>query len=122
LCTKPEEESANPIDIYLQWNEGFGRNSGVRGLDFSATLFTTRHDGRMKPLAKPWRQIVNLVRPVDLDRLSRGVEGDLAVLATMQMLLQIGADFGSYRVVDQVVEQSQKLSAGHFSTPFFLRK
>jgi hypothetical protein len=27
-----------------------------------------------------------------------------------------------YRVVDEVVEQSEKLSAGHFSTTFFRRK
>jgi hypothetical protein len=29
--------------------------------------------------------------------------------------LQLGADLGGYRVVDQVVEQGEELFAGHFS-------
>jgi hypothetical protein len=33
------------------------------------------------------------------------------------MLLQVGAHLGRDRIVDQVVEQGDKLSAGHFSTP-----
>jgi hypothetical protein len=38
------------------------------------------------------------------------------------VLLQLGASLGRHRVINQVVEQSQKLSAGHFSPPLFLRK
>ena len=40
----------------------------------------------------------------------------------VQMILDLGARLGGNGVVDQVVENCQKLSAGHFSTPFFLRR
>jgi hypothetical protein len=33
------------------------------------------------------------------------------------MLLELGAGLGGNRVVDEVVEKSEKLSAGHFSFP-----
>jgi hypothetical protein len=81
----------------------------------------------MQTLAKTGGHIVNLVGPVDLYRFAGSAQGDLAVFASAQVLLQVGAHFGGDRVVDQIVEQGEKLSAGHFSTPtslepFFWRK
>jgi hypothetical protein len=48
------------------------------------------------------------------------------------MLLQLGAGLGGHRIVNQIIEQSEKFSAGHFSfldshgldsaDPFFIRK
>ena len=85
-------------------------------------LLTPRHDGRVQALAEAGRQIVDLVGAVDLDGLASGGEGDFAMLAAMQMLLQFGAGLDGHFVVDQVVEQSQKFGAGHFSAPFLRRK
>jgi hypothetical protein len=44
------------------------------------------------------------------------------MVAAAQMLLQIGAHLRGDNVIDQVVKLGQKLSAGHFSPAFFLRK
>ena len=98
---------------------GPGRNAALFVL---AAFFATGHDGGVEALAQVGRKIVDLVGAIDFDGFAGGAEGDLAVLAAAQVFLQVGAHFGGYRVVDQIVEQSEKLSAGHFSTPFFLRK
>jgi len=81
----------------------------------------------MKPVAQPGGQIVQLMGPVNLNRLASGVEDHLAGTAVAQMLLQIGARFGGQRVVDQIIEKGEKLFAVHFSIPisrcpFFLPK
>ena len=93
----------------------------------SAAFFAAGHDGGMEAFAEAGGHLVDLVGAVDLDGLAGGAEGDFAVLAAAQVLLQVGTHLGGYRIVDQIVEQSQKLSAGHFSTPtslepFFERK
>jgi hypothetical protein len=67
-------------------------------------------------------KVVDLVGAIDFDGLSSGVEGDLAVIAAVEVLLQFGAGLGGDRVVDEIVEKSEKLRAGHFLAPFFLRK
>jgi hypothetical protein len=87
-----------------------------------AAFFAAGHDGGVEALAEVGGQVVDFVGTIDLDGFAGGAEGDLAVLATAQMFLQVSAHFGGYRIVDQIIEQSEKLSAGHFSTPFFLRK
>jgi hypothetical protein len=76
----------------------------------------------MEPLAEASRQVVNLMRPIDFNSLAGSAESDLAVIAAVQVVLQFGARLRGYRIVNQVIEQSEKFSAGHFSTPFFLRK
>src|ERR1039458_3545718 len=81
----------------------------------SAALFAAGHDGGVEALAEAGGQVVDLVGTVDFDGLARGVEDDLAVAAAPQVLLQLGARLGGHRVVDQVVEKGEKLSAGHFS-------
>jgi hypothetical protein len=97
----------------------------IHPVDFlspSAALFAACHDGGVEALAEAGGQIVNLVGAIDLNGLARGAERYFAVLAAAQMLLQVSAHLGSYRVVDQVVEQGEELSARHFSPTFFLRK
>ena len=76
----------------------------------------------MKALSEVGGQVVDFVGAIDFNGLPRGAERDLAVVAAAQVLLQFGAGLGGYRVVDQIVEQREKLSAGHFLAPFFLRK
>jgi hypothetical protein len=83
----------------------------------SAALFAALHDRLVQALAQTHRHLVDLVGPVDLDCLAGGVQRDFAMVATTQMILQIGAHLGSHRVVDQVIEHCQKLSARHFSLP-----
>ena len=97
------------------------------GWTVSAALFATSHNGGMQTFPKTGGHIVNLVRTVDLYRFAGSAKRDLAVFASSQVLLEVGAHFGGDRVVDQIIEQGEKLSAGHFSTPtslepFFLRK
>jgi hypothetical protein len=60
----------------------------------------------VETFAEAIRQFVELVGTIDLDGLTGGVVRYLAVLATMQMLLQLGTYLGGHRVVDQVIEQS----------------
>lgn len=98
----------------------------------STALFAAGHDGGVEALTKASRQVVDFVRPIDLNGLARGVESDFAMFAAVQMLLQLGTRFGGHRVVNQIVEKSEKLSASHFSfldspgldsaDPFFILK
>src|ERR1700677_5376052 len=88
----------------------------------SAAFFAAGHDGGVEALAEAGGKVVELMRAVDLDGFAGGRKRDLAVIAAAQMGLQFGAGFRSYLVVDQVIEQSEKFSARHFSTPFFRRK
>ena len=81
-----------------------------------AALFAASHDRGVQPFAQTSRHIVNLMRAIDFDCLAGGAERHFAVLATAQMLLQVGAHFGSHRIVDQIIEQGEKFSAGHFSS------
>src|ERR1700689_112516 len=81
----------------------------------SAAFFAAGHDGGVQALAEAGGKLVDLMRAIDLDGLPRGAEGDFAVIAAMQMLLQFSAGLGSYRVVNQVIEKSEKLSAGPYS-------
>src|SRR5580692_6859025 len=76
-------------------------------------LFAAGHDGRVKTLAEAGGEVVDLVRAVDLDGLAGGREGDFAVVAAVQMGLQLGAGLHAYFVVNQIVEQSEKFCAGH---------
>ena len=88
----------------------------------SAAFFAAFHDGGVEALSEARGQVVDFVGAVDFNGFAGGVEGDFAVLASAQVLLQVGAHLRGDGVVNQVVEQSEKLSAGHFSPPFFLRK
>ena len=88
----------------------------------SAYFLALLHDRAVQPLAYFRGKLVDLVALEDLDGLARGIQSDLAVLAAAQMLLQIGAHLRGHFVVNEVIELGQKLSASHFSPPFFLRK
>src|SRR6185437_7603892 len=83
----------------------------------SGIVFASRHDGCVEALAQVSGELIYLVGAVDFYRLARGVENHLAVPALVHMLLDLGAQFRGHAVVDQVVEEVQKLSAGHLSTP-----
>jgi len=85
---------------------------------WSAALFASRHDGCVQPLAQAGRHFVDLVRAVDLDGLASGAEGDLAVIAGFQVLLQLRTQPRLDGVFEHIVEQGKKLGAGHFSNPF----
>src|ERR1700686_5097939 len=93
---------------------------GLWGPTASAAFFAPGHDGGMEALAETGRAFVDLLDLLDLDGLVSGAEGDFAVLAAAQMFLQVSTHLGGYRVGDQVVEQSQKLSAGRGATPISL--
>jgi len=80
-----------------------------------AAFFAAGHDGGVEAVAEAGGEIVNLMGAVNLDGLAGGIEDDLAVAAFAEVGLQLGADLGGYRVVDQVVEQGEELFAGHFS-------
>jgi hypothetical protein len=71
-------------------------------------LFAACHDGGVETLAETGWHVVNFVRSVDFDRLSRRAEGDLAVFAPTQMLFQFGAHLGGDRFVDEVVKKSDE--------------
>ena len=78
-----------------------------------AAFFAPFHDGFVEAVAKSRRHLVDLVGAIDLDGFAGSVQRDLAVLAALQMLLEIGAHLAGDAVVDQVVEHGQKLSARH---------
>ncbi len=79
----------------------------------SAALLTSRHDGRVQAVPKIVGHLVDFVATVDLDGLSRGVKDDLAVAALLQVRFNFSASLSGNRVVDQIVENGEKLGAGH---------
>jgi len=83
-----------------------------------------RQNGLLQPLPHIVRKLINLMAAIDLNRLPRRAQRNLAVLASSQMLFQVGPQRNSHFVIDQIVQLRQKLSAGHFPPPFFafLRK
>jgi len=70
----------------------------------------------VKSFAKVVGQLVNIVRPVNFDGLACRVEDHFAVFALVHMGLNFGANRGGDAFVNQIVEESNKLSAGHFSS------
>jgi hypothetical protein len=82
----------------------------------SAAFFATGHNGGVEALAEVGGKVIDLVGTINFDCLAGGVEGDLAVAAAAEMLLQFGAGLDGYRVVDEVVEESEEFRAGHFSS------
>jgi hypothetical protein len=93
----------------------------------SAALLASGHDGGVESFTQIGGQVVDFVGAVDFDGLAGGIEDDLAVSATAQMGLQLGAHIGGHLVVDQIVEKGKKVFAGHFTipvsmSPFFLWK
>src|SRR5271166_2179976 len=97
------------------WRRGLPKRGVFPGR--SATPFAAGHDGVVEAFAKARRHFVDFVGAVDLDRLARGFEGDLAMLAAVQMFLEVSAQLCRGGIVDQFIEKGKKLSAGHFSTP-----
>lgn len=95
---------------------------GREGCQRSSALFTAGHDGGMESFAQFVGKPELFMGAIELDSLERGVENHLAVFAASDVGLQFGTQLRAQFIVDQVVEQGQKLGAGHFSTPFFLRK
>ena len=55
----------------------------------SAAFFASRHDSGVQSLAQPRRHLVDLVGPVDLDGLPRGVQRNLAVQVISQLPLPL---------------------------------
>lgn len=88
----------------------------------STAFFASGHDGCVEAFAEAGGEFVDLVRAVDLNGLARGVQGDFAMLAAFEVLLELGAGFWRNRVVDEVVEEGEEFRTGHFALPFFLRK
>ena len=76
----------------------------------------------MQTLANGVGKLVDFVGAVDFDRFARGIQGDFAMIAPFQVLLELGAGIVRDVVIDQFVEQRQKFCASHFSPTFFLRK
>lgn len=70
-----------------------------------AALRAAGHNRGVETLAKVSGKLIDLICAVDLDRLAGGIEGHLAVWATIQMGMKLLARFSGYRVVDHVVEK-----------------
>src|SRR5208337_2630428 len=79
-----------------------------------------RHNREMQALAYIGGQLVDFVAAENLDGLACGVEDDFAVAALFQVNFDLGARLGGNGLVEDVVENLEKLSAGHASTPFAL--
>src|ERR1700740_3497822 len=75
-------------------------------------VFATLHNGVVKAVAQLGGQLVDLMRPVDLDGLAGGIDDHFAVLALAHVLLDLGAGIGGDGLVDDVVEHGEELSAG----------
>lgn len=76
----------------------------------------------MQSIAQSLGQVVQRVRAVNLNCLARRVQRNFAVVAAVQMVLQLAARLQGDLVVNQIVKQCKKFRAGHFSPPFFLLK
>jgi hypothetical protein len=67
----------------------------------------------MQAIAKVVGHLIDLVASIDLDCLLGRVKDNFAVAAFLQVQLDFSAGLGGNRVVDQIVEDCKKLSAGH---------
>jgi hypothetical protein len=75
----------------------------------SATLFAFSKNRGLKPLAQPGGQFIDFVIAVNLDGLLRGTQGDHAVLASLEVDLQIGDQASRHLVIEKIAELRQKL-------------
>jgi hypothetical protein len=66
-------------------------------------------NGLLKPFAKIVRQFVDFVPAIDLNRFACRVESDLAMLASAQVLFELGPHWNAYCVVDEVVQMRHEL-------------
>jgi hypothetical protein len=71
----------------------------------------------VEAVAKACGQFVDLVRAINLDGLSGGIEDDLTMSAAAQVSFELGARLSGHRTVDQIVKEGEKLFTGHFSLP-----
>ena len=88
----------------------------------SAAFAAAGHDGGMKAFAEVRRQGIDFLGAVDFDGFAGGIEGHDAVIASAEVVFEVGAHFRGDFVIDQLVKLGQKLGACHFSPTFFLRK
>jgi hypothetical protein len=63
-------------------------------------VFAAGHNGFVEALAHAIRQFIDFVRAINLDRLFGGVERYFAVLAPVEVFLQLGTRLGRHCVVD----------------------
>jgi hypothetical protein len=97
--------------------------SGIEAGGFESTaVLAAGDDGLVKTLAYGVGQFVHLVALVELDGHFRRAQGNFTVLAPAEMFLHFHAGLGGNGIVDQFVEQCNKLGAVHFSPAFFFRK
>jgi len=82
-------------------------------LETLAAVFAARHDGGVQPVTKIFGHFVDFVAAVNLNCFAGGVEDDFAVAALLQVQFDLSAGLGGNRVVNQVIENGKKLSAGH---------
>jgi hypothetical protein len=75
----------------------------------SATLLTLSQNRRLQPLPQSLRQLINLMIPVNLDRLLRRPHGDDAMFASLEMGLQVGYQASRHLVIQKITELRQKL-------------
>jgi hypothetical protein len=71
----------------------------------SAAFFAASHDGGVEAFAEAGRHVVDFVGAVDFDGFAGGGEGNFAVLAALEVLLQVGPHGGRNGVVNQIVEE-----------------
>jgi hypothetical protein len=142
-CELPEMKNAGKraqvIDLLMEMTPFYWESCGEKAAEshtrrteltlwvLLAAPFAASHDGGVETFAEIGRQVVDLVGTIDFNGFTGCIQGDFAMLATTEVLLQIGTHFGRNGVVNQIVEQRNEFSAGHFSTPvalgpFFLRK
>ena len=65
--------------------------SVISGLRYSAAVFASSHDCGVQTITQIVRHLVNLMAPIDLNRLLRSVEDDFAVAAFLQVHFDFSA-------------------------------
>jgi hypothetical protein len=75
----------------------------------SAALLALSKNRGLKPLAQPGGQFIDLVIAVNLDGFLRCTQGDYAVLASLEVDLQIGDQASRNLVIEKIAELRQKL-------------
>src|ERR1700691_6205620 len=89
--------------------DGFSSHAPKPALTPSAALLAMSQDANQQPLAQPCRQLIDLVVAVNLNGLLRRPQGDHAMLASLEVDLQIGDQASRNLVIEKITELRQKL-------------
>jgi hypothetical protein len=79
--------------------------AGWRAIErrYDLALLTFGEDGLLEAFAEGFGELIQLVAAIDLYGFPGGVHGDEAVLASADVLIQIGSQLRAYFFVEQVI-------------------